>query len=276
MNKTTTFVVTFLFCVVSWPVFSEAIPLQKVAIRISQKTLSDNDNLLGSKTVMIDRAGDGYKATWYSIVKELDESGDYPTHKIKSKRGVITVDGLENKTSFLLPELWAQGYLRADLVLPLWIDPAYLKLKSRERRILNPGLVNNNANYLKQAPPEVFERLTFFQNLYDQVIVDEDLQPNVQLSKSDQKELKNFARNFFYAGIIAHTKASLIVNGNKKAYPSVIIGNDYFHMIVVDDPTSPLVIGFQIFSDKAPRLFQEVFKDFKRLFEFQVTQVTER
>ena len=108
------------------------------------------------------------------------------------------------------------------------------------------------------------------------MIVDEDLQPNVQLSKSDQKELKSFARNFFYTGIIAHTKASLIVNGNKGSYPSVIIGNDYFHLIVIDDPTCPLVIGFQIFAEKTPRLFQDVFKDFKRLFEFQVTQVTMR
>ncbi len=255
--------------------FAQSIPLQSTTLRIVPRYQALDKGLLGGKFVVVSQTDDGARITWYSIVKELDESGDYPTYKIKSKKGVLDVGGLSNKTTFLLPELWGLGYHRVERALPLWIDPAYLKLKGHEKRTFNVGLINNNADYLRQASPEAYGRLTGFQNLYDQLFVDgEPLAASG--TKSDQRDLKKFAKEFFFAGEIAKTKASLLVNGTKQNYPALIIGNDYYNLVVIDDPLNPLVVSLHIAADKAPRLFQDVFNDFKQLFEFQVTQITGR
>jgi len=252
---------------------SQAIPFSGMKLKLVPR-YKDVAGEIGSKSVTVYRTKKGIKVVWYSLVKDFDEEAYYPTYKIKSRRGIIETDGLDLKTAFFLPHLWGNGYIRSETALPLWLDPEYLSIKGKQKRSFNSGLLNSNRYLLKMAPDELFDKLNFFQNLYDQYVTGMQVRTDIRLSKKNQRELRKFVKNFFLVKKIAKTKATIYVNKIKESYPSLIIGNEYFHFVVIDDPLNPLVVNFKIFPDKAPKVFRKSFKLFKKNFEYMITQVT--
>lgn len=261
----------FLF-LISLNTFAQAIPLDNVVLRLvpSAKTA---DELLAVKTAQLTQTPNGAKILWQSLVKERDMNAHYPTFKIRANRGVIETDGFIGKSGFFPPALWGNGYIRTDSFSPLWLDPEFLQLKTRDTRAFNAGFLNMNANLLRLVPDKTYQKLIYFQNLYDQYVTAGDIKAGATIKKADVKELKEFIKDFFVMRNLAKTKATIFVNKAKETYPGKIIGNDYFQFVVIDDPLNPLVIHFKIFPEKAPRLFKNVFKDLKDDFEFYVTQI---
>lgn len=263
---------TLLLILVSFNVFAQAIPLDKVVLRVVPSAKMAEE-LLAVKTVQLAQTPSGAKVLWQSLVKERDMNAHYPTFKIRANRGVIETDGFIGKTGFFPPALWGNGYIRTDSFSPLWLDPEFLMLKTRESRAFNVGILNMNPTLLRLVPDKTYQKLSYFQNLYDQYVAVADIKATATVKKTDAKELREFIKEFFVMRNLAKTKATLFVNKDKETYPAKIIGNNYFQFVVIDDPLNPLVINFKIFPEKAPRLFKGVFKDLKDDFEFYVTQI---
>lgn len=265
------FLPLLLFMLASVAANAQAIPLDKLAIRLvprSEEAAGD----VGVKTIKIAQSDSGVKLAWFSMVKELDPSAVYTTYKIRAKRGMIEINDFDGKNALFLPHLWGNGYINTQTSLPLWLSPDYLS-EGKQAKMFNVGLVNADKNLLKLAPAALLTELNYFQNLYDQYVQGLQTKTLVNLKKSDEKELRDFIRDFFYVRLMAKTKATLVANGIKENYPAKIIGNDYFHLVVVDDVLNPLVVTLKIFPEKAPQLFKKSFDYFKKNFEFVVTQV---
>ncbi|OVE81448.1 hypothetical protein BVY03_03700 [bacterium K02(2017)] len=263
--------VLLLIIFIPFQLQAQSIPLNGLSIRLvpkdakTDKVAPKNINILSSRL--------GYRVMWYSLVKELQEQTMYPTYRINANRGVIEINNFELKTSFFHPSLWGNGYIRSETALPLWIDPEYLALKGRQKRTLNIGLLNGNKHLIKQAPDSLFDQVNFFQSLYDQYVQGGVVKEEVNLRKSVRKSLKKFTKEFFLVHKVAKTKAELFVGDKKTKLDAVIIGNAYFNLVVIDDPLNPLVIHFKIFDNKVPTVFKQIFKRFKKHFEFRVTQL---
>lgn len=251
---------------------AQAIPLDKLAIRLVPRGDEVNGEV-GIKTIKIVPSDNGIKLAWFSMVKIEDEAAEFPTFKIKAKRGMIEVDSLEGKISFYQPNLWGNGFARVENSLPLWVSPEYLDSEKQEK-MFSVGLLNIDKNYLKTAPEELLSEFRYFQNLYDQVVAGLQNKSLPNVKKAEEKELRDFVRDFFYVKVMAKTKASLVVNGTKETYPAKIIGNEYFHLVVIDDPLNPLVVTFKLFPEKSPRLFKKSFDFFKKNSEYVITQVS--
>lgn len=261
----------FIFFI-SIDALAQSIPLNNVVLRLVPSAKKEEE-LLAVKTVQLSQTPSGAKILWQSLVKERDETAHYPTFKIKADRGVIEGDGFVGKTGFFQPALWGNGYILTDSFCPLWLDPEFLQLKLKDSRSFNAGFLNVNNNLLRLAPDKTYQKLIYFQNLYDQYVEAGAIKVGLVIKKNDAKELKEFIKEFFVMRNLAKSKATLYVNKVKETYPAKIIGNDYFQFVVIDDPLNPLVIYFKIFPEKTPRLFRDVFKDLKDDFEFYVTQI---
>jgi len=249
------------------------IPMGGIAIRIIPRNINTNDGL-GIKTILIrlDRGGQ-IVSTWTSMSKELVSMDPFPHFKIRAGKGVIHVDGLAGKTGLFHPALWGKGYYRPRSRLPLWLDPAYLELKGKNYKSFDVGFVTADKIVLQSAPDMHFEKISFFQNLYKHYIVNGQIKSSDKLKKTDKRELTKFIHGFFRVRRLAKTKADVVVNKSRKIYPAKIIGNEYYQMVVIDDPLNPLIVSFKISTHKIPRVFQKVFKYFKKHFEYLVTQV---
>lgn len=251
---------------------AQSIPLNGLSLKLVPQHESVAEDV-GTKAVQVSYDSRGLKVIWYSLVKNMVEGTEYPTFKIKVRRGIVETDGLELKTALFQPALWGNGYIRTETALPLWVDPEYLKLKGRQKQAFNAGLLGTNKYLLKTAPDRLFEQLTYFQNLYDQYVMGHEVRDDIGLKRSDRSDLREFANEFFLVRRVARTRATLFVNQKKDRYPARIIGNDYFHLVVLDDPLNPLVIRFRVFPEKVPTVFKKIFEQFKRDFEFRITQI---
>lgn len=264
----------FIFCVLFLPILvhAQAWPLHNLTVEISPTFGGDGDGV-NVKRAKIVVGNDGVVVSWYSLVKELYSENPYPHYKIKSKKGALQFNSFIAKNGFFLPALWSDGYMSLDSVLPLWVDPIYLSLKNREKRAFNLGVLNFNRSLVKATPDLIFEKLSFFQNLYDQFVDRGDVRTGVKLNKSDQREIKKFANDFFSIESIARIESSVIVNKVQKMIPARILGNDYFQLVILDDPENPLVLAVKFFPDEAPRVFKSIFSFFKKNLEFKIKRV---
>jgi hypothetical protein len=262
------------FCVLFLPILAHAQigPLHNLTLEVAP-SFGGNENDVNVKQVKVAVTADGLTVTWFSLAKELYSENPYPHYKIKSKKGVIQFDSLLAKGGFFLPALWSDGYMRLDSVLPLWVDPIYLGLKNREKRAFNLGILNFNRNLVKATPDLIFEKLSYFQNLYDQFVERGAVRSDVNLNKSDQRELKKFSNDFFEIQSVARTEVSIIVNQVQKTVKARILGNDYFQLVVLDNSDNPLVLAVKFFPNEAPRIFKSLFSFFKKNLEFKITQV---
>lgn len=272
MKRWIGFLIIVFFLGTISPAFGQTIPLNGLSLRLVPKSKTEDE--MGTKTVVISQNKSGIKLSWHSLVKELDENAYYPTYKVQAKKGLIETDSLDLKTAFFQPSLWGMGYIRSDTALPLWVDSEYLNLKGRQKRQFNVGLLNNSKFILKSAPGSLFEKLNYFQNLYDQYIRGGEVRSDVKLSRRREKDLKKFVDDFFMVRTIAKAKAALVVKGKKQEFDSRIIGNNYYHLIVLDNPANPLVLHFKMFPEKAPKVFEKVLKELAKSLEFQVTQLS--
>ena len=255
-------------------VYAQAIPLNDLELKIEQKHLNNPNEPPLTKHVKVGKTKRTLRAFWYSMAKELSEDSYYHTYKIKANKGILETDNFNSKRSLLLPSMWGDGYIRSETALGFWLDPEFLDLSGKKRIPFNVGFINPNKYLLRAAPDSIFDKITYFQNLYEQYVVDHKIRADVNISKSHAKELKKFIKEFFNARKIAKTKAKLNVNNVEESYPALIIGNHYYHLTVIDDPLNPLVINFKVLADNAPKLFEQQFKEMKKLFEFSVAEVT--
>lgn len=262
------------FCILFFPILAHAQigSPHNLTLEISP-AFGGDENDINVKRVKILVSGDGTLVTWFSLTKELYSENPYPHYKIKSKKGAIQFDSWVAKSHFFLPALWSDGMMRLDSVLPLWVDPIYLGLKNREKRSFHLGILNFNRSLVKATPDLIFEKLSYFQNLYDQFVERGDVRSDVNLNKSDQRELKKFSNDFFDLQLVARTEVSVIVNQVQKTIKARILGNDYFQLVVLDDPDNPLVLAVKFFPDEAPRIFKSLFSFFKKNLEFKITRV---
>ncbi|MCP5464384.1 MAG: hypothetical protein H7A33_05095 [Deltaproteobacteria bacterium] len=267
-----TLILGFVFCLLSSLAFAQAIPLDNLNITIEPQEISDS-GAMGQKSIRVDQNARGVKISWYSLVKELDKEAYYPTYKIRARRGIMEVDGFEGKVGFFQPILWGNGYLRLDTVLPLWLPPEVLNLKGRQRLKFNAGIIGNRKVLLKAAPDAAFEQMSFIDSLYRQYVNAGEPRGDLDISRSERKRVKDFVDEFFEVQRLAKVDAELQINGSTKEFPALVIGNDYFQFVVIDDPLNPLVLSFKLFPKEAPRFLRKIFKAFKKDVEFRVTQI---
>lgn len=260
------------FVLLSSDVIAQSIPIDGMAIKITPAS-KKADESISEKSIHVNKTKSGIKVFWYSIVRNRDETKYFPTFVVKASKGIVEIDSLDFKRTFFQPSLWGNGYIRSGTSLPLWVDPKILELKGRQKGKLNIGLLNMSQNIMQLVPEPLFEQVSFFQNLYDQYIKDGEVRESLGLRKSQQRELKSFIKEFNFVRRIAKTKAKITVNEAKEDYPSLIIGNDYYQVVVLDDPLNPLVVSFKIFDDKYPKVFRNTFKSLKENLEFKVSKI---
>jgi len=254
-------------------VYAQAIPLNKMTLQINPLHKNNDDSAIEPKTIRIIQTDKSLKVFWYSLVKEKAADAYYPTFKVKANRGIVETDALNGKAALFYPALWGNGYIRTETALPLWMDPKILELKGRQKIPFNVGIINLNKYLLKAAPDAVFEKISFFQNLYDQYVYGTEIRADVKISKSEEKDLKKFIKEFFSVEQLAKTKSALYVNNVKEDYPVLLIGNRYYEMVVINDPLNPLVIRLKFNNDKAPKLFKKQFDEFAELFEYYISHI---
>jgi hypothetical protein len=251
-----------------------ALPLTGVSLRLVP---SGSDDAVGVAPKIIDvkKNKDGLRVEWFSLVKQ-EVAGEYfPTYKVKSNRGVLDLDALAGKTGYFHPHLWTQGYTALSASLPLWLPPELLSLTGKKTEPFQPGFLGLAPAVLKAAPDRVYERLLYFQKLYDHFVRDGEVVRDAGLTRQGLKEVRKFVREFFSIGLVAQTKAKLAVNRQVRDVDAKILGNPYLQFVVMDDPQNPLVLSFRVLNENAPEAFRKVFDFLKANFEFQVTQVNQ-
>lgn len=262
-----------LFSLFTVSVQAQVIPLNGLKVTITPK-YKDAEDEMAVKSAWVKKQSSGIQISWYSLVKDFLENAHYPTYKIKAERGVMELKELSQKTNFFLPSFWGQGYVRLDTTNPLWIDPEYLALKGRQKRRFRLGLVNGDSYLQKIMPDELYEKVQYFQTLYHQYYSASGVRPELPLKKRDRKDLEDFYKGFFFIERIAKTKAEIFVNDVKTSYPAKILGNEYFQMVVLDEPENPLVLQFATMKTKVPAVFKHSFKDFARKFDYQISHIS--
>lgn len=274
MKKISTFIILNLLLIIH-TAHAQAIPLNDLSLDLVFRHADEQGNRR-TKSITVSKSDHSIKLTWHSLHKEKDEQARYPTYKIRTRRGMIETGSFDLKTALFLPALWGDGYMRVDTALPLWLDPASLELKGRQKKSFNVGLLDVNMYLLKLTPTELFEQIVYFQNLYRQYVSGSGIRPGIKLGRSEQRDLEMFVKEFSFIKRIARTRASLLVNRQQESYPALILGNEYFHLVVLDDHLNPLVISLRIFPEKVPGMFLKIFKKFKENFEFTITQLNHK
>lgn len=255
-----------------WVFPAFALPLTGVSLRLVP-TGSDDAVGVAPKIIDVKKNKDGLRVEWFSLVKQ-EVTGEYfPTYKVKSNRGVLDFDGLGGKTGYFHPHLWTQGYTALSASLPLWLPPELLSLTGKKSEPFQPGFLGLAPAVLKAAPDRVYEQLLYFQKLYDHFVRDGEVARDSGLTRQGQKDMKKFIREFFSLGLVAQTKAKLVVNRQVQNVEAKILGNPYMQFVVLDDPQNPLVLSFRVLNEHAPEAFRKAFDFLKANFEFQVTQV---
>lgn len=257
-------------CGLSIDVFAAGLPVSGVSIKlVPGPSAADN----APKIIDVDKTKTGMRVKWFSLVKTEVSDAYFPTYKVRASRGVIDIDGLSGKTAFFSPALWTQGYAGLTDSLPLWLPPEMLALTGKRPEPFQPGFLGVKPDVLKAAPDRVYEMLLYFQKLYDHFVVDGDVVKRSGLTSDDRKEMKTFVKAFFSLGLVAKTKASLVVNKQTRSLDAKIFGNPYLQFVVLDDVQNPLIISFHILKGDVPAPFEKVFDFLKNNFEYQVTQV---
>lgn len=284
MKKLLLLTLALVLCVTSSSVWAEEeekellIPVSGMQITITPKQSEDKDakpnDLLGIKKVTVfRRRSNVLRATWYSLVRELAENTVYPTYVIQTRKGILDVSNLSHKTAFLNPILWPNGYLNTITSLPLWMDPAYLSLKRRQKRNFFIGLVQFNTDVVANISVEYREPLLFFKNLYDQFIKAGKVRDNIEIKRSEEKRLERFVEEFFFVSEKGEGEVKVKINGVEKELKVKEVGNDYFTLFVLNDPTNPLILKLELETRKLPDAFEESFKTFKTFFEYQISEI---
>lgn len=258
-----------IYCDLAFP-----LPLTGTTLRLVPKGSGDQVLPVGPKIIQVIKKGSALQASWFSLTREAVPEQLYPTYKVKTARGVVEVDGLSGKDKFFHPHLWGVGFVRLSGSLPLWMDPACLGLKGREKMNFEPGFLSLDHVALKASPHEVFQKVLYFQNEYQYYIKNGEINPNASLKRADERELKSFLKEYFQVSLLAKTKVKLVVNKKVQELAARMIGNRYYHLIVLDDVLNPLVVAFRVTPDRAPRVLKKSFASLNRHFEFQVTQVS--
>lgn len=254
-------------------VLAQSIPLNGLNFKIVPTHVKAHESL-ADKSVHVDQSEKGIKVFWYSIVREKDTEKFYPTTKVKANQGIVETDSLEFKEALFHPHLWGNGYIRSLTALPLWVNPKLLQLKGRQKAEFDLGLLSKNKNVMGAAPDFLFSQISYFQNLYDQLISGGKLKTNLNLRRIEVRELERFIAEFSHVYKLASTKARLQVNSAEGDYPGVILGNDYFQLVVLDDPLNPLILSFKIDTEKIPRVFHDAFVSLKPDLEFRIAQIS--
>lgn len=249
-----------------------ALPLTGVSLRLVPSGADEAAVGVAPKVIEVKKNKGGLRVEWFSLVKAEATDAYFPTYKVKANRGVLDVDGLPGKAGYFHPHLWAQGYTSLSESLPLWLPPEFLALTGKKTEPFQPGFLNLAPAVLKAAPDRVYERLTYFQKLYDHFVSDGEPARGTGLSRQEHKEIKKFTQEFFSIGLVATTKAKLAVNRQVREVEAKILGNPYMQFVVLDDPQNPLVLSFRVLNENAPEAFRKVFDFLKANFEFQVTQ----
>lgn len=251
---------------------AHAIPLHGVTIRVVPK-YSVAHSEISPKAVEIAKKEEGFQIRWYSLAKSKLQNEAYPTYKVKVGRGILEIDTIVGKTKFFHPHLWGEGYIRLTESLPLWFSPEYLQLKGRDTLPFDLGILTASRLSLRAAPGEFFEKILNFQGLYEQYVDVGTRALKPEATGRLERELQSFLEKYFQVGVVAQTKAKVVVNREVQIMEAKIIGNDYYQFVVLDDLLNPLILSFQVFPDKAPNIFAEYFRFLRENFEYQITQV---
>lgn len=241
---------------------------------IAEEKQAGLNDLLGIKKVTVSRRRSNVlRLTWYSLVRELAENTVFPTYVMKTRKGILDVSNFSHKTAFLNPIFWPGGFYNTVTSLPLWVDPAYLKLKRRQKRNFFVGLVHFNTEVIKSISVEYREPLLFFKNLHDQYIKSGKVRENLDLKRSEEKRLERFIEDFAFVTEQGDDKLQVSVNGVPQELNVKKIGNDYFELWVLDDPTNPLVLKLELDSRKMPHAFEDSYEKFKKFFEYKISEI---
>lgn len=248
------------------------IPRTGVSLRLVPGDDIEDDLGVDAKVIEIKNYKNQTRLRWVSLVKEFKGTNPYPLYKVRSSNGIIDAKTSEGQSVFFHPHIWGSGYVRLTDSLPLWLAPEYLKIKSKRTLPFKVGFLNVSRMALQAAPDKIFEKLNYFQNLYDHYIENKKTS-KLKLGKRAKKELEDFESEFFRVGTLAKSKAKIWINRNLRTVPVKVIGNDYYQMVVLDDEENPLILSFKVTEDKEPRYFKEVMKFLKKNMEFKITQV---
>lgn len=267
---------SFLFlmlCFVSLQVHAAVVPLNGLKVTIVPKH-RDAEDELRIKSAWVNSQQNVIKISWYSLVKDFVEGATYPTYKIKAERGVIETEALTNQGQVVVPAFWGQGFIRLNQGLPLWVSPELLKLKGRQKRHLNLGFSGQSDYLQKFMPDEAYEKVSYFNTLYNQYFNESGVRPEIPVKKKTRKELDSFYRGFFFVEALAKTKAELFINDVKESVDARIFGNDYFQMVILDQEDNPLILQFGFVTKKIPGPFRRLFTEIGKLIEYRVSHVS--
>ncbi|EKD51117.1 MAG: hypothetical protein ACD_62C00342G0002 [uncultured bacterium] len=266
--------ILIVLCLWTSDLLAQAMPIEKMSLTIEMQHVGEHEDILTPKTVKFAQTDKALRLFWYSLVKKLDQEAYFHTYRVEASRGIVETDNFAGKRALILPALWGDGYVRSETALPLWVDPEFLSLKGKKQLPFNAGLLNVNKQLLKAAPDEVFEKVNYLQNLYDQYVSGFTVRSDIKLKKVLAKELDDFIRNFFFVVKLSESKVTIAVNRVNEEYPVVWLGNDYYELAVLNDPLNPLVLNFKIHEDKTPKVLQEQFGEIAKLVNFSVKEIT--
>lgn len=216
--------------------------------------------------------GDGpVRINWEGLVRELKEEDPFPHYGITRERGVLQIEGLNGHNSFFLPVYWGRGFLRLTDTLPLWLSPEYLGSEKPLRLTL--GLLHPGRTMQQTAPDDFFAKTSLFTSLFERTFDGNKIRDEKKYPDEEKKLLREFVRDFPLIQSLAKTSVELEVKKQKQKFAAKIIGNDYYHLVVLDDEQNPLVLSLLFFPEHVPLTFRKLFDFFKAEASFQIKQI---
>jgi hypothetical protein len=253
-------------------VYAQIIPLDGLSMRMIFPADGSSDS---ARTINVNKVDAGWRVSWAAMEKVYQGDVPYPTWAVKARKGSMDFDGFSGKTGLLHPRLWGEGYFQLTHLLPLWVDKDFLFLdkKKNETRAFNVGVLDPSQVVLQSASEDAFAKLNRFQALYNHFIEHGQVRETLSLKRQETDELNKFARDFFLIRHLAQTEVNIVLNREKKTVLGQILGNDYFHLVVLRDFQNPLVLAVIFHPEKVPVAFRPFFEDFEKSYAYQITQV---
>ncbi len=264
--------VTLFLLFFATPAHAQIIPLDGLSIRMIFPADGGSDS---ARTINVNKEENGWRVSWYAMEKVYQGDVPYPTWAVKTRKGTLDFDGFSGKTGLLHPRLWGEGYFQLTHLLPLWVDKDFLFLDSKKNqtKAFNVGILDPSQLVLQSASDEAFAKLNRFQALYNHFIEHGQVREALSLKRQDVDALNKFARDFFLIRYLAQTEVKIVANREKKTVLGQILGNDYFHLVVLRDFQNPLVLAVIFHPEKVPEAFRPFFEDFEKLYAYQIMQV---
>lgn len=206
---------------------------------------------------------------WFAQVRHQVKTEPWPEYKVSLSKGMIQSDEIRQAPFMTHPFLWKSGFIYLDQNTLIWAPKSIFEKKEIEFEI---GLLNNDFKQFASKNKKLFESVASFRtnlNSYAEL----QLFPNEFLSQSQKKDLDSFLKKYPKINYLRENLRPLVIDNEKKEVSVIDWGNDYVEFSILNIPTNPLILKFEIKLEKIPEPLQNDFKVFKENLEYVITQI---